>query len=92
MKVTEKALQETVQEFDIWNIEQKVNAGDLDILQTTYWDSQRPHVLRWKSTDVEKARPESWTRSCQFLLGKEHLRIETSSSSGKVAWWIYERQ
>ena len=92
VKVTEKAIQETVQEFDVNGQEQRVNGGDFDFLQTSYWDPERPHVLHWTTADLAKAEPSKWTRTCQFFLDKDQLRIETTSSSGKVAYWIYERQ
>lgn len=92
MKVTESAIQETTQEFDVNGEEQKVNGGDFDFLQTTYWDPHTPHLLRWKGTDLEKAQPKQWTRTCQYFLDKDHLRIETTCSSEKTAWWVYKRE
>ena len=49
----------------------EVNGGDFDFLQTTYWDPQKPHVLRWKGVDLERANPKQWTRTCQFFLDKD---------------------
>jgi hypothetical protein len=60
------------------NLRSKVNCGDFDVLQTSYWDPQIPHVLHWRATDLEKAEPSKWTSTCQFFLDKDwghgHLR------------------
>lgn len=92
VKVTERAFHEIVQEFDVNGQEQRVNCGDFDVLQTSYWDPQIPHVLHWRASDLEKAEPSKWTSTCQFFLDKDHFRIETTSASNKVAFWIYERE
>ena len=85
------AMHERVQEFDVNGQEQTVNGGDFYFLQTSYWDAEKPHVLRWTTADLAKAEPSKWTRNCLFFSAKDQLRIETTSSSGKVAYWIYER-
>ena len=64
----------------------EVNGGDFYFLQTSYWDAEKPHVLRWTTADLAKAEPSKWTRNCLFFSAKDSFAVaawrETKSMAG----------
>lgn len=80
-------LPDTVYEFEIGK-KQLVNKA----LQISYWDVERPHILRWERAKETEGHPKKWMTNCAFLLSSDQLRIETTTSTHKTAWWIYDRQ
>jgi len=92
VRMTEKALEETVQEWDITGEEQVVATPD-PFLQTSYWDEKNPEVLVLEAKDERKRAPKTWTTTRQYFLdGMENeFVLETTSSGGNVARWTYQR-
>lgn len=60
-------LPDTVYEFEIGK-QQLVN----EALQVSYWDVERPQILRWKRAE-ETEGPRKWIANCAFLLGTDQL-------------------
>eukprot|EP00438_Fugacium_kawagutii_P015271 Skav216368 [mRNA] locus=scaffold1517:203427:204179:+ [translate_table: standard] len=80
-------LPDTVYEFETGK-QQLVNKA----LQVSYWDVERPHILRWERAKETEGHPKKWMTNCAFLLSSHQLRVETTTSTHKTAWWIYDRQ
>lgn len=92
VKLTEKAIEETVQEWDIDGGEQVIATKE-PFLQKTYWDATNPKVLVIEGKDVHKETPRAWTTTRQYFLDgmEDEFVLETTSSGSNVAWWTYER-
>eukprot|EP00930_Biecheleria_cincta_P040416 TRINITY_DN2769_c0_g1_i1.p1 TRINITY_DN2769_c0_g1~~TRINITY_DN2769_c0_g1_i1.p1 ORF type:complete len:395 (-),score=95.04 TRINITY_DN2769_c0_g1_i1:228-1412(-) len=92
VKVTEKGLEETVEEWDIIGEEQLVDAKE-PFLQTTYWDKAHPKVLVMERKDVHKKTPGTWTTTRQCFLDskQDEFVLEVLSSRSNVARWTYQR-
>lgn len=60
---------DTVYEFEIGK-QQLVNKA----LQISYWDVERPHILRWERAK-ETEGPRKWIANCAFLLSSDQLRV-----------------
>eukprot|EP00438_Fugacium_kawagutii_P000636 Skav215306 [mRNA] locus=scaffold2444:24639:26062:+ [translate_table: standard] len=80
-------LPDTVYEFEIGK-QQLVNKA----LQISYWDVERPQILRWERAEETEGHPRKWITNCAFLLSTDQLRVETTSSTHKTAWWTFDRQ
>lgn len=92
VKMTEKALEETVQEWDIIGREQVIATKE-PFLQKTYWDATNPKVLVIEGKDVHKKTPRTWTTTRQYFLDgtEDEFVLETTSSGSNVARWTYQR-
>ncbi|CAJ1406368.1 unnamed protein product [Effrenium voratum] len=91
VKLTQRAADETTQEFDINGQPQKVQQGDGVVIQTTCWDEKEEGVLIMETKDLLGCKPKTWTTTRQYLQDNQ-LVVEVLGADGHRATWTYQRE